>query len=115
MRIARNSLAERAPGEVVYYAGHEVDPYAFNVRRMDSHGGWIATPSDLVQAVCTRDINRAHSLARRLRAGTIWINCYGILDPISPFGGYKQSGFGRELGKHSIELYTQAKSVFIKF
>ena len=49
MRIARNSLAERAPGEVVYYPGHEVDPYFNNVRRMDSHGGWIATPSDLVQ------------------------------------------------------------------
>jgi CubicO group peptidase (beta-lactamase class C family) len=49
MIIARNSLTERAPREVVYYAGHEIDPYAFNVRRMDSHGGWIATPSDLVQ------------------------------------------------------------------
>jgi len=69
----------------------------------------------LAAAVWTRNINRAHQLARRLRAGTVWINCYGILDPISSFGGYKQSGFGRELGKHSIELYTQAKSVFIKF
>jgi acyl-CoA reductase-like NAD-dependent aldehyde dehydrogenase len=69
----------------------------------------------LAAAVWTRNINRAHSLARRLRAGTVWINCYGILDPISSFGGYKQSGFGRELGKHSIELYTQVKSVFIKF
>jgi CubicO group peptidase (beta-lactamase class C family) len=49
MGIARNTLAERAPGEVVYGPGHEVDPYAFNVRRMDSHGGWIATPSDLVR------------------------------------------------------------------
>jgi len=69
----------------------------------------------LAAAVWTRNINRAQELARRLRAGTVWINCYGILDPISSFGGYKQSGFGRELGKHSIELYTQAKSVFIKF
>ncbi len=69
----------------------------------------------LAAAVWTRDINRAHALARSLKAGTVWINCYGILDPISSFGGYKQSGFGRELGKHSIELYTQAKSVFIKF
>ena len=69
----------------------------------------------LAAAVWTRNIDRAYALARRLRAGTVWINCYGILDPISSFGGYKQSGFGRELGKHSIELYTQAKSVFIKF
>jgi acyl-CoA reductase-like NAD-dependent aldehyde dehydrogenase len=44
----------------------------------------------------------------------VWINCYGVIDPISPFGGYKQSGFGRELGKHSIELYTQIKSVWAK-
>jgi phenylacetaldehyde dehydrogenase len=69
----------------------------------------------LAAAVWTRNVNRALALARRLKAGTVWINCYGTLDPISSFGGYKQSGFGRELGKHSIDLYTQPKSVFIKF
>jgi len=53
----------------------------------------------------------AHKVARRLRAGTVWVNCYNVIDPISPFGGYKQSGIGRELGKHSIDLYTQIKSV----
>ncbi len=68
----------------------------------------------LAAAVWTRDISRAHTVARRLKAGTVWINCYGLIDPISPFGGYKQSGFGRELGRHSIDLYTQVKSVFVK-
>ncbi len=68
----------------------------------------------LAAAVWTKDINRAHTIARKLKAGTVWINTYGILDPMSPFGGYKQSGFGRELGKHAIELYTQIKSVYAR-
>jgi acyl-CoA reductase-like NAD-dependent aldehyde dehydrogenase len=53
-------------------------------------------------------------VARALRAGSVWINCYGLIDPISPFGGYKQSGFGRELGPQSVDLYTQIKSVYVK-
>jgi acyl-CoA reductase-like NAD-dependent aldehyde dehydrogenase len=72
------------------------------------------TSYGLAAAVWTKDISRAHNVARKLKAGTVWINCYGMLDPISPFGGYKQSGFGRELGRHSIELYTQIKSVWTK-
>ncbi|SRR5579883_921356 len=64
--------------------------------------------------VWTRDLSRAHKVARALRAGSVWINCYGLIDPISPFGGYKQSGFGRELGPQSIDLYTQIKSVYVK-
>jgi phenylacetaldehyde dehydrogenase len=72
------------------------------------------TSYGLAAAVWTRDISRAHKVARALKAGTVWINCYGALDPISPFGGYKQSGFGRELGKHAIDLYTQIKSVYAK-
>jgi acyl-CoA reductase-like NAD-dependent aldehyde dehydrogenase len=72
------------------------------------------TTYGLAAAVWTKDISRALTVARKLRAGTVWINTYGALDPISPFGGYKQSGFGRELGKHSIELYTQIKSVMAK-
>jgi len=72
------------------------------------------TTYGLAAAVWTRDISRAHAVARKLKAGTVWVNCYGMLDPISPFGGYKQSGFGRELGKYAIELYTEIKSVFVK-
>jgi len=72
------------------------------------------TTYGLAAAVWTKDFSRAHKIARKLKAGTVWINTYGMIDPISPFGGYKQSGFGRELGKHSIELYTQIKSVWAK-
>ena len=67
----------------------------------------------LAAAVWTRDIKKAHRLARDLKAGTIWINTYNALDTASPFGGFKQSGFGRELGVHALELYTQVKSVWI--
>jgi acyl-CoA reductase-like NAD-dependent aldehyde dehydrogenase len=72
------------------------------------------TTYGLAAAVWTNDISRAHKVARRLKAGTVWINCYNVIDPISPFGGYKQSGIGRELGRHSIDLYTQIKSVYVK-
>ncbi len=72
------------------------------------------TTYGLAAAVWTKDINRAHTIARKLKAGTVWINTYGILDPMSPFGGYKQSGFGRELGRYAIDLYTQIKSVWAK-
>ncbi len=67
----------------------------------------------LAAAVWTRDIKKAHRLARDLKAGTIWINTYNTFDAASPFGGFKQSGFGRELGVHALELYTQVKSVWI--
>jgi acyl-CoA reductase-like NAD-dependent aldehyde dehydrogenase len=72
------------------------------------------TSYGLAAAVWTRDVGRAHKVARALKAGTVWINCYGMVDPISPFGGYKQSGFGRELGKYAVDLYTQVKTVFLK-
>ena len=67
----------------------------------------------LAAAVWTRDIKKAHRLARDLKAGTIWINTYNTFDAASPFGGFKQSGFGRELGVHALELYTQVKSVWV--
>ena len=72
------------------------------------------TTYGLAAAVWTNDVSRAHKVARALKAGTVWVNCYNNIDPISPFGGYKQSGIGRELGRHSIELYTQIKSVYVK-
>ena len=67
----------------------------------------------LAGAVWTRDVRRAHYVAKRLKAGTIWVNCYNVFDAASPFGGYRMSGIGRELGKHALELYTQVKSVWV--
>jgi phenylacetaldehyde dehydrogenase len=69
------------------------------------------TQFGLAAAVWTRDIKKAHRIASELRAGTVWINCYGILDPAMPFGGYKQSGWGREMGHQMLDLYTEVKSV----
>ena len=72
------------------------------------------TTYGLAAAVWTNDVSRAHKVARALKAGTVWVNCYNNIDPISPFGGYKQSGIGRELGRYAIDLYTQIKSVYVK-
>ncbi|MGE5195084.1 MAG: aldehyde dehydrogenase family protein, partial [Deltaproteobacteria bacterium] len=69
------------------------------------------TAYGLAAGVWTRDITKAHQVASKLRAGTVWINCYNIFDPALPFGGYKQSGWGREMGHEVLELYTEVKSV----
>jgi acyl-CoA reductase-like NAD-dependent aldehyde dehydrogenase len=71
------------------------------------------TSYGLAAALWTRDIKKAHHVARKLQAGTVWINTYNAYDTAAPFGGYKQSGFGRELGMHALEHYTQIKSVWV--
>ncbi len=71
------------------------------------------TPYGLAAAVWTRDIAKAHRVARKLQAGTVWINTYNNYDPAAAFGGYKMSGYGRELSGHAMEHYTQVKSVWV--
>jgi len=72
-----------------------------------------ATHFGLAAAIWTRDIARAHNVARRLRAGTVWVNCYDVLDAAAPFGGFKQSGFGRELGERGLDPYLETKTVTV--
>ena len=67
----------------------------------------------LAAAVWTRDIKKAHYVARKLQAGTVWVNTYNVYDTAAPFGGYKASGFGREMSAHALEHYTQVKTVWI--
>lgn len=67
----------------------------------------------LAAGIWTRDVNKAHALAARLRSGTVWVNCYNIFDAALPFGGYKQSGWGREMGEAVLENYTETKAVTI--
>ena len=83
------------------------------------------TPDEVVRAandtlyglgasVWTRDVSRLHQLAARIKAGTVWGNCHAMIDPALPFGGYRQSGIGREQARHGIEVYTELKSVIVQ-
>ena len=80
------------------------DPNEIVKSANDTHYG-------LASAVWTRDVSTAHKVAAKIRAGTVWLNCYNIFDAALPFGGYRQSGWGRECGREGIELYTETKAV----
>src|SRR5271156_523413 len=69
------------------------------------------SPYGLGAGIWTRDTSKAHALAKKLRAGTVWINCYNVFDAALPFGGYKQSGWGREMGHEALHAYTEVKAV----
>jgi aldehyde dehydrogenase (NAD+)/phenylacetaldehyde dehydrogenase len=71
------------------------------------------SPYGLAAGIWTRDISAAHRIAARLQAGTVWINTYNMIDPAAPFGGFKESGFGRELGEDALLAYTQTKTVWV--
>jgi aldehyde dehydrogenase (NAD+) len=68
----------------------------------------------LAAGVWTRDIGKAHAIANSVRAGTVWVNCYDVFDAGAPFGGFKQSGIGRELGEYGLQQYTEIKTVTVK-
>jgi aldehyde dehydrogenase (NAD+) len=72
------------------------------------------TPYGLAAAVWTRDISKAHAIANNVRAGTVWVNCFDVFDAAAPFGGFKQSGIGREMGEYALQQYTEVKTVTIK-
>ena len=72
------------------------------------------TEYGLAAAVWTRDIGKAHAIANSVRAGTVWVNCYDVFDAAAPFGGFKQSGMGRELGEYGLQQYTEVKTVTVK-
>jgi len=67
----------------------------------------------LAAGLWTENVRNAHYVANRLRAGTVWVNCYNVFDAAAPFGGYKQSGFGREMGSYALDNYTEVKTVWI--
>jgi len=67
----------------------------------------------LAAGIWTRDVQRAHRVARALKAGTVWVNTYNFYDPAAPFGGYKFSGFGRDLGREALDNYTETKTVWV--
>jgi aldehyde dehydrogenase (NAD+) len=71
------------------------------------------TDYGLAAAVWTRDIGKAHAIAGRVRAGTVWVNCYDVFDAAAPFGGFKNSGLGRELGEKALDNYTEHKTVTV--
>jgi phenylacetaldehyde dehydrogenase len=71
------------------------------------------TPFGLGASVWSRDISAVHRLVPKIKAGTVWVNCHNFVDPAMPFGGFKQSGFGRELGMHALDGYSEVKNVFV--
>jgi aldehyde dehydrogenase (NAD+) len=71
-------------------------------------------PYGLAAAVWTKDITKAHAIANKVRAGTVWVNCYDVFDAAAPFGGFKMSGIGRELGEYGLANYTEVKTVTVK-
>jgi phenylacetaldehyde dehydrogenase len=73
------------------------------------------TPYGLVASVWCNDISTVHRIVPRLKVGTVYVNAHGLMDPAVPFGGYKQSGYGREMARMAVEMYMETKSVYIAY
>jgi len=102
MKIAREEIFGPVMSVIPFKTVDEV------VRRANN------TTYGLAAAVWTRDVSKAHSIANSLRAGTVWVNCYDVFDSAAPFGGFKMSGIGRELGEYGLQNYTEVKTVTVK-
>ena len=101
MTIAREEIF----GPVLAVLGFDDEEEAIALANQSMYG--------LAAGVWSRDIGRAHRVAHAIRAGTVWVNTYNMYDPAAPFGGFKASGFGRDLGRTALEGYTETKSVWI--
>ena len=99
MRIARDEIFGPVMSALKFSDMDEI------VRRANN------TNFGLAAAVWSRDVGKAHYLVNKVRAGTVWVNCYDVFDAAAPFGGFKQSGLGRELGEAGLEAYTETKTV----
>ena len=99
-------------------AQEEIFGPVVSILPFDDEDDLVAQANDtmygLGAGIWTSSIERAHTLAKRLKAGMIWINSYGLVDPSAPFGGFKMSGNGREMGEHALDLYTEVKSIWVK-
>jgi len=102
MKIAREEIFGPVMSMMKFHDADEVVARANN------------TTYGLAAAVWTRDIENALSIANNARAGTVWVNCFDVFDAAAPFGGFKQSGIGRELGEYGLQQYTEVKTVIIK-
>jgi aldehyde dehydrogenase (NAD+) len=101
MRIAREEIFGPVIAAIPFDGVDEV------VRRAND------TPFGLGSGVWTKDLSKAHRLARAVRAGSVWVNCYQVMDANVPFGGYKMSGYGRESGREHLEEFLITKAVWI--
>jgi len=102
MEIARDEIFGPVVGVLAF------DPLDEVVERANR------TSYGLAAGVWTRDVTKAHTFARRVKAGTVWVNCYHVVDTTTPFGGFKMSGQGRENGEAALEHYTETKTVTVK-
>ena len=102
MKIAREEIFGPVMGIMKFHDLEEVVARANN------------TPYGLAAAVWTRNIEKAHAIANNVRAGTVWVNCFDVFDAAAPFGGFKQSGIGREMGEYALQQYTEVKTVTVK-